>query len=166
MIAIRSARVEDLAGIFAVYDPEVLSGTATFETVVRTGAERLDWFVTHASPSHPIVVAEERGRIIGWAAGSRWSPRPAYDRAVETSVYVAANRRGSGLGRGLMLELIARTGEAGAGVLIARIVEGNPASLALHSGLGFRTVGVMRRIGEKLGRILDVRIMDLHLDGG
>jgi L-amino acid N-acyltransferase len=49
-------------------------------------------------------------------------------------------------------------------VLIARIVEGNPASLALHEALGFATIGVMRRVGEKFGRLLDVRLLERHLD--
>jgi L-amino acid N-acyltransferase len=164
MTTIRSATLDDLPGIFAIYDPEVLSGMATFETVARTPAQRLDWFNAHATARHPIVVAADGPAILGWASGSRWSPRPAYDRAVETSVYIAAGQRGKGLGRSLMQDLIGRTQQAGAGVLIARIVEGNPASLALHESLGFQTVGITRRIGEKFGRLLDVRIMDLHLD--
>lgn len=53
---------------------------------------------------------------------------------------------------------------AGVLVVVARIVEGNPASLALHEAVGFKTIGVMKRIGEKFGRLLDVRLMDLHLD--
>ncbi len=161
---IRSATPDDLPGIFAIYDPEVLAGTATFETVPKPLRERIDWFNAHASPRHPLLVADAGSMIAGWAGGSRWSPRPAYDRAIETSVYIHPDHRGQGVGRRLMLELIARCRAAGAGVLLARIVEGNPASLALHESLGFQTVGITRRIGEKFGRILDVRIMDLHLN--
>lgn len=163
-VHIRSATLDDLAGIFAIYDPEVLAGTATFETVPKSPRERVGWFDSHASPRHPLLVAEAGSVIAGWAGGSRWSPRPAYDRAVETSVYIHPEHRGRGVGRDLMLELIRRCRAAGAGVLLARIVEGNPASLALHESLGFQTVGITRRIGEKFGRLLDVRIMELHLD--
>lgn len=164
MMEVRTASVRDLPGIFAIYDPEVLSGTATFETAPKSPAERLDWFNAHAQARHPLIVACEGDAVVGWAGGSRWSPRAAYDRAVETSVYIAASHRGRGFGRALMGELIARCRAAGAGVLLARIVEGNPSSLRLHEALGFQTVGITRRIGEKFGRILDVRIMDLHLD--
>lgn len=161
---IRDASRDDIPGIFAIYDPEVLSGAATFETVPKSPAERLDWFNAHTVPRHPLIVASEGTLVVGWAAGSRWSPRAAYDRAVETSVYIHQDFRGRGLGRSLMCALIERCRASGAGVLLARIVEGNPASLALHDALGFHTVGINRRIGEKFGQVLDVRIMDLHLD--
>jgi L-amino acid N-acyltransferase YncA len=163
---IRPAATADLAAIFAIYDPEVMTGTATFETVPKSDSERLGWFNAHASSRHPLLVACDGPIVTGWAGASRWWPRAAYDRAVETSVYIHQDHRGRGIGRALMLELIGRCRAGGAGVLLARIVEGNPASLSLHESLGFRTVGITRRIGEKFGRLLDVRIMDLHLDGG
>ncbi len=72
--------------------------------------------------------------------------------------------RGRGLGRELMHALIARAPQYGVHVLVARVVEGNPGSLRLHESLGFKTIGVMRRVGEKFGKLLDVRLLDLHVD--
>jgi len=171
---IRDAVEGDLDGIFAVYDREVLRGTATFETVPRSPAERVAWFEAHDHGRYPVIVAvEERaggsggsgGAILGWARLQPWSPRPAYRRTAEDSVYVREDARGRGVGRALLDEILRRARGAGVAVVVARIAEGNPASVRLHRAAGFGTVGTMRRVGEKFGRILDVEILDLHLDG-
>lgn len=79
-------------------------------------------------------------------------------------MYVDPNQRGKGVGRALLGELLRVSPERGVRLIIARVVEGNAASRALHEALGFQTIGVMRRCGEKFGRLLDVRLMDRHLD--
>jgi phosphinothricin acetyltransferase len=162
-MSIREAKLDDLDGIFAIYDREVLHGTATFDTIVKTTQERLDWFAT-AGNRYPILVAEENGRVLGWARLYAWSPRRAYDRTAENAVYVREDARRRGIARALMEKLIELAPQRGVHVMVARIVEGNPASVRLHEALGFRTIGVMRRVGEKFGKLLDVRLMDLHLD--
>jgi phosphinothricin acetyltransferase len=72
--------------------------------------------------------------------------------------------RGAGVGRALLQGLIDRARAAGLGVLLARIVSQSDASLRLHESLGFQRIGTMRRVGEKFGRVLDVILLDLHLD--
>lgn len=161
---IRPATEADLPGIFAIYDEQVLRGTATFDTVPKTAAERLEWFRANPGNRYPVLVAEAAGGIAGWARLYQWSPRRAYDRTAEDAVYVHPDARGGGLGRCLLRELLSRAPSAGVGVVIARIVEGNPASLRLHEALGFTSIGVMRRVGEKFGRLLDVRLLERHLD--
>jgi len=165
MPLVRDATPDDLAAIFAIYDEEVLRGTATFETVPRTVPERREWFDAHPRDRYPILVAEISGAVVGWGRLQPWSPRPAYARTAEDSVYVAAAARGRGVGRALLGALLERARPAGIAVVLARIADGNPASIRLHERAGFRTVGVMRRVGEKFGRILDVALLDLHLDG-
>lgn len=166
MPTIRDATPDDLDAVFAIYDEQVLRGTATFETVPRPPGERRAWFDAHPRGRYPVIVAEDGGAVLGWARLQPWSPRPAYARTAENSVYVSAAARGRGVGKALLDELLARARGAGIAVVLARIAEGNPASIRLHDRAGFRTVGVMRRVGEKFGRILDVTLMDLHLDGG
>jgi phosphinothricin acetyltransferase len=162
---IRDATAADLDAIFAIYDRVVLHGTATFETVVRTPRERAEWFAAHDRSLYPVVVADEGGRIGGWARLYPWSPRPAYIRTAENAVYVDEAHRGRGLGRALMEELIRRARASGViKNIVARVVVGNPASAGLHRALGYQTIGVMRRVGEKFGRVLDVELMDLHLE--
>lgn len=159
-MVIRDATEADLPGIFAIYDREVLHGTCTFDTEPKTEPERLAWLRDDGGGRYPILVAEEAGRIVGWARLYQWSPRPAYARAAENSVYVDEALRRSGVGRRLMEEVLRRGHEAGVRTVIARVVEGNPGSRALHESLGFVTIGVMHGVGEKFGRVLDVRMME------
>src|SRR5262245_17026902 len=95
---VRDATPRDLGSIFAIYDREVLGGTATFETEPRTPAQRVEWFDAHDRARYPVIVAEEGGQVVGWARLYPWSPRPAYARTAENAVYVEAARRGRGVG--------------------------------------------------------------------
>jgi phosphinothricin acetyltransferase len=162
---IRLATADDLPAIVAIYNHEVVSGVATFDTEPWELATRATWLASHDPVRHPVTVLAEAGRVLGWASLSEWSTRCAYARAAEISVYVHHEHRGRGLGRALLADLIARGGAAGLGVLLARIEASGAASLRLHRSVGFHDIGIMRRVGEKFGRILDVALLELHLDG-
>lgn len=162
-MVIRAASESDLPGIFAIYDREVLHGTCTFDTIAKSETERLDWYRADGGGRYPILVAQEAGRLAGWARLYAWSPRPAYNRTAENAVYVDEAFRGRGAARLLMTELLRLAGERGIRVVIARVVEGNPASRALHEAMGFSTIGIMHGVGEKFGRVLDVRLMERQI---
>ncbi len=164
MPTVRDARDSDLPAIFEIYDHEVLHGTATFDTQPKTPEQRREWFESSPRERYRVLVAEVDGRIVGWARLYPWSPRRAYDRTAEDAVYIHPDHRGQGLGRALLAELLEHARRAGLGTLVARIADGNPASLGLHVRMGFEPVGVMRRVGEKFGRILDVHLLQAHLD--
>lgn len=163
---VREMREADLEAVNAIYNREVLESTATFDTVPMTKEARAAWLAKHDGPRHPAIVADEGGLVIGWACLSPWSERCAYARAAEVSVYVHHAWRGRGAGRALLGELVRQGRDAGLGVLLARIVSEQTPSLRLHEQLGFGRIGCMRRVGEKLGRILDVDLLELHLDEG
>jgi phosphinothricin acetyltransferase len=165
-IVIRLAEAADLEAIVAIYNHEVRNGVATFDTEPWTVAGQAEWLGSHDAVRHPVTVAEEHGAVAGWASLSAWSSRCAYARAAEVSLYVQAERRERGIGRALLSDLIARARRAGLAVLLARIERSGEVSLGLHRTLGFTSIGTMRRVGEKFGRILDVELLDLHLDGG
>jgi L-amino acid N-acyltransferase len=163
-VAIRLAGAADVPAIVDIYNHEVVHATSTFDTEPVTLDSRRAWLEAHDPARHPVIVAERAGQIVGFASLSSWSERCAYARAAEVSVYVHREHRGSGAGRALLAELIARGRAAGLGVLLARIAAEGQASLRLHESLGFQRIGTMRRVGEKLGRILDIELYDLHLD--
>ena len=164
--SVRDGRLEDLEAIFEIYNHEVLHGVATFDTEPRVIGRDDGWLTGRDTDRHPVVVAVVDERVVGWASLNPWSSRGAYARTVEGSVYVDADHRGGGIGALLLQALIERARTAGLGVILARITEANAQSVRLFEGFGFTHIGTQRRCGEKFGRILDVELMDLHLDVG
>ncbi|MGI9080968.1 MAG: GNAT family N-acetyltransferase [Thermoleophilaceae bacterium] len=161
---IRDAMVVDLEAIFAIYNDEGLRGTATFDTEPLVVERDRDWLTARDADRHPVVVAESDGRVVGWAGLNPWSSRRAYARTAEVSVYVHRDARGRAVGRSLLAAIIERAREADLGVVLARIAEANEPSVRLFEHFCFGHIGTQRRCGEKFGRILDVELMDLHLD--
>ncbi len=150
---VRDLTPDDWAEVAAIYRDGMRGGMATFETEVPKPDR---WLA-----EHPIrVVAELGERIAGWAALARVSERWAYRGVAESSVYVARDRQGRGVGRALMMELIARSERAGIWTLQTSIFPENAASLRLHHAVGFRVVGVRHRIGKRDGLWRDTVLME------
>jgi L-amino acid N-acyltransferase len=94
--------------------------------------------------------------VVAWASLSRYHAREGYAPTVEDSLYVRHDRRGQGLGKRLLAELLARARRAGHHSIVAVIAADQPASLRLHEGAGFVRAGRLREVGHKLGVRLDV----------
>jgi len=162
---IRAATERDLAGIFAIYNDEILSGFSIFETKpIEDSVRQSAWLAAHDRAERPAVVAVDGDNVLGWACLSDYSPKPAYARTAENSVYVHEDVRGRGVGRSVMEEALRLGREAGVAVVLARICTECQASIAMHRRLGFERVGVMRRVGEKFGKVLDVEVMSRSLE--
>lgn len=158
MVDTRRATLTDLPAITAIYNDAVLKTTATFDTTPKTDAEQREWF-EHHDDNHPVLVAVEQSTVVGWASLSAWSDRCAYASTAEVSIYIHEEWRGNGVGRTLMAALVAEGERLGLHTLIARIAEGNPASIRLHTSAGFTEAGILKEVGEKFGRLLDVAML-------
>ena len=158
--SVRLASVNDAAGIAAIYRPYVEDSRISFEEKAPDAAEmarRIE------SELYPWLVAEEDGRLLGYAASSAFRTRRAYRWSVETGVYLAADAQGRGIGRALLgglLELLERQGFVAA---IGAIALPNPASVGLHERLGFVYAGAYRGTGFKMGEWLDVGLWQKDL---
>jgi L-amino acid N-acyltransferase YncA len=130
----------------AIYRDGIDSGQATFE-VEAPAWER--WDAGHHSFGR--LVARLDGEIVGWAALSPVSQRPCYAGVAEVSVYVAANYRGQGIGRQLLLALIAESERHGIWTLQGATFPENEASLRLQQSCGFRQIGHRERIAQHRG---------------
>ncbi|TVY08305.1 GNAT family N-acetyltransferase [Paenibacillus cremeus] len=155
---IRIAVKEDLPSIVDIYNEAVLNSVATFDTVPRTLEQQEQWFEQHGE-AYPVIVAEQDGNVIGWASVNRYSDRLAYAQTAELSLYIKDGHRGKGLGKRMLERMLAEGKAAGLHTVLSRITEGNDNSIHLHRLFGFDTVGTMRQVGTKFGRLLDVVLM-------
>lgn len=156
MLTTRTATPEDAAAIAAIYNQGIEDRCSTFETTPRTAADIVRWF----DGAHPVVVAEQAGEIVAFAATSPYSPRACYATNAEFSVYVRRDARGQGAGRAAMLALIDAAGQHGFTKLISRVFIDNAASRHLMASLGFREVGVYENHGRLDGVWRDVVIVE------
>ncbi|HJU54598.1 MAG TPA: GNAT family N-acetyltransferase [Pyrinomonadaceae bacterium] len=145
----------DWEAVRAVYLEGIATGDATFETVAPAWEK---WDAAHLP--HCRLVAKFGTTIAGWAALSPVSARRVYAGVAETSVYVAAAFRGTGVGRALLRALINCSEQHGIWTLQAGIFPENAASLALHLQHGFREVGRRERLGKMNGRWRDVILLE------
>jgi phosphinothricin acetyltransferase len=112
---------------------------------------------------HPIVVVEDEGRVVAFAASSTYRPRDCYAGIAEASVYVSRDYRRRGAGRIALEALIAAAKDAGFWKLLSRIFSENTASRGLVRQLGFREVGVYEKHGQLDGQWRDVVIVERTL---
>lgn len=149
---IREATAEDLPRITEVYDHYVRHSHATFD--LEPG-DRTAWFSHYGTPPHWCLVWSAGGAVQGYATSSPFRPKPGYASTVETSVYLAPDAVGRGIGRALYDDLLARCDAAGVHRCVAGIAQPNEASVALHLACGFRHVGTFTEVGFK-GHWVDV----------
>jgi L-amino acid N-acyltransferase YncA len=162
---IRNATPADAAEIAAIYAHHVLYGTASFETEPPTTAfwtGKINELITR---NWPFIVAEHDGAVTGYAYATPFRDRPAYAHTCENSIYVDEHCRGSGIGTALLNALVEAAAAAGFSEMIAVIGGGEPASVALHTKVGFRHAGRMENVGRKFGRLLDTVYMQRSLGG-
>ena len=141
---IRAMRPADWPAVQRIWTEGIATGHATFET------DAPDWERFDASrlPDHRLVAETPAAGILGWAAVSAASSRPAYAGVVEHSVYVAAAARGRGIGATLLRALAASTETAGIWTIQASVFPENDASMRLHLANGFTVVGRRTRIAR------------------
>jgi phosphinothricin acetyltransferase len=155
---VRLATIDDAEAIRAIYNPEVLESTVTFDLVPRSLEDQQRWLDEH-SGAHPAVVAVEGDSVVGFGSLTEYKPRPAYRTSVEDSVYVHRSYQGRGVGRLILESLLELATDHGFHAVFARIVGDHEASIALHEKAGFEFVGREREVGRKFGQWLDVVIM-------
>lgn len=158
MLQIRPATLNDINAITEIYNEAINNTVATFDTEIKSVDDRIKWFLNH-DEKHPVIVAEKEHQVVGWASLSKWSDRSAYDTTVEESVYVHKDFRGQGIGKSLLEIITLEGGNIGVHTILARITEGNESSIHIHELMGYEHIGVMRQVGKKFGRFLDVHMM-------
>jgi phosphinothricin acetyltransferase len=157
--AIDLASRGDLPQILAIYNEVIRNSTAVYQEEEFTPARGATWFDGKVGQGFPLVVARNASGVAGFATFGDFRAWPCYRHSVEHSVHVRADCRGAGIGRALLIDLMARAEKMGKHVMIAGIDADNAVSIGLHRSLGFDSVGHFHEVGFKFGRWLDLVFM-------
>lgn len=157
---IRPVTPEDYASGAAVYNHYVSTSTATFETNLLTPAEWAAQAVTGEPGRHGAWAIEDGGTFAGYLLVVPFNSRCAYSETASVAVYLGPEHTGRGLGRAALLHADAHAAAAGLHALLAVICAENTASLALFERSGYTRVGLLREVGRKFDRLLDVAYLE------
>ena len=167
MPIIRPSNDADIVGITAIYAHHVLNSTGTFETEAPSVQDMTNRRADVLGKGLPYLVAVDDDKVIGFAYGNWFKPRPAYRYSVEDSIYLAPDQHSKGLGRALLAELMARCEAVGIRKMMAIVGDSaNAGSVGVHLALGFEQVGKIDACGWKFGAWRDIVIMQKTLGLG
>jgi len=161
-IIIRTATEADAASLLEIYRPYVEETFISFEFLAPT-VDEFAGRIRSIGAVYPYLVAEQEGCILGYAYAAPFKERPAYNWAVETTIYLRRDRRRRGLGRALYEELERRLAAQGVLNMNACIAWPHPESVDFHAAMGFRMVGRFEKCGYKLGGWRDMVWMEKHI---
>lgn len=157
---LRPATEEDMAAILAIYSHYVTRTFVSFEEVPPSLEEMQARRRRTLGLGLPYLVAESDGEVMGYSYAGPFRPRSAYRYTLEDSIYVSPMIQRRGVGALLLSGLVERCTQLGYRQMIGIIGDSaNQPSIGLHRKLGFRQEGVLRGVGLKRGRWIDVVIM-------
>ena len=170
--AIRTATLEDVPALRAIYAPYVRGTAITFEYEAPTEAE-FAGRIEHTLARYPYLVAERDSIPVGYAYLGPFGQRAAYGWSAETSLYVDRSLLHAGVGGALHAALEACARAQGIVNLCACITvpaQGTPDderanrnSMQFHEHMGYRLAGRFSKAGYKFGHWYDVVWMEKHL---
>jgi phosphinothricin acetyltransferase len=163
-IRIRPCAPGDYDAVNDIYNHYIENSHATFDTRPYSIGERAPWFsqFNEAGPNQ-LLVAEKNGAVLGFCCSMPLKNRAAYDVSVETTVYLAADAIGQGIGRHLYEALLNNLSGIGLHGAYAGVALPNDASVHLHEALGFRKVGVFEEVGWKFDKYWSVAWYELRI---
>lgn len=161
-MTIRPAAPSDLPSIVEIYNEAGVATTASYDLEPVTLEERTAWFERLRSNGHPVLVVEDDGVVVGYACYGPFRDKEGYRHTVEHSVYVADGYRAAGTGRMLLGALLDYARGRGVHVMIGVLDAENTDSRAFHRRMGFEESAVLKEVGRKFGRWLDIVFVTHH----
>jgi L-amino acid N-acyltransferase len=162
-VEIRDATEADLPGLLAIYNEVIATSTAVFTENPVTLEDRLQWWRARVALGYPVLIARDDSGVTGFSTFSDFRTWPGYRFTIEHSVHVRADCRGKGVGARLVQELFPRATALGKHVMVAGIDAANTASLRFHERLRFEHTGLLKQVGFKFGRWLDLAFMQRYV---
>jgi len=162
-IFIRQATIEDMPGLLAIYNEVIQNSTAIYFDEALPLENRIAWYHQRQKEGYPIFIAADESGVVGFSSFGDFRPFPGYRFTVEHSIHVRADARGRGLGPKLMAPLLDRAKTLGKHMMLGVIDADNSKSISFHERLGFEQCAMIRQVGFKFGRWLDLVIMQKEL---
>lgn len=159
---IRKATFADVPALLNIYNHYVRETVITFD-IVEWELTNMEQHFHKITQSHPYLVCEEQGEVLGYAYANVWKEKDAYQQTCETTIYLKHGISGRGIGSKLYIELIEKLRARGIRVIIACITVPNDASIAIHEKFGFQKVAIFKQLGKKFGILHDVGYWQLTL---
>ncbi|HZF27112.1 MAG TPA: GNAT family N-acetyltransferase [Steroidobacteraceae bacterium] len=161
---IEDATQADLAGILAIYNDVIARSTAVYSHDLVTLENRFEWWSGRMTKGFPVLVARDAQGVSGFATFGEFRSWPGYRYTVEHSVHVREDCRGQGIGSELVRALFPRATAMGKHVMVAGVDAANAASIRFHEALGFERAALLREVGRKFDRWLDLVLLQRWLD--
>ncbi len=161
---IREAKDQDAEAIAEIYNYYICNTVITFEEENLNPSDLVDRIQKVQESGYSWLVAEDKGKVIGYAYSSKWSDRAAYKNTAEVSVYLSPHIKSKGWGTKLYEALFSRLRERSIHVVIGGITLPNPASIAIHEKFGMEKVAHFKQVGYKYGEWLDVGYWQVQLN--
>lgn len=156
MSDLADATEADLEGIVAIYNEVIANSTAVFANLPVAVDERRRWWQARTAQGYPVLVVRDERGVAAFGSFSDFRAWPGYRFTVEHTLHVRADARGHGIGTQMLRALIDRASALGKHVMIAGVDADNGVSIRLHERLGFTRAGLLREVGYKFDRWLDL----------
>lgn len=147
----RISTEEDLNDIVAIYNSTISTRQSTADTSEVSVESKLEWFRQHDPQKRPLLVHEDKGKVVAWVSFQSFYGRPAYDNTAEISIYIAPEQRRKGLGRFLLKESLELTKQLNIKTVVCFIFSHNAPSIKLFKSFGFKEWGVLPNVAEMDG---------------